>query len=187
MSSIVCRTSFVMIRSGRSAWSSSAIRASAASSSAVPPHARCVVDGQVCYEQPTTVIGDSGQVAWRLEQRQKSARDARPPECAYKSLDGGPYCHTCPDPFGYLRSFGGHVEGRACSPDLHDWEDNCRGMRRVMVYNLVGGDERGRCGERLPTAQVAGEARVRAAGYLDTEAMPAPEAVGRGPEIDPDL
>lgn len=69
----------------------------------------------------------------------------------------------------------------------HDRENNRRGMRWVVVHGLVGGDECGRCGERLPTAQVASEARVRAAGHLQTEAMPTPEAVGRRPEIDPDL
>ena len=69
----------------------------------------------------------------------------------------------------------------------HERENNRRGVRWVMVHGLVGGDECRRGGERLPTAQVTGEARVRAAGHLQPESMPALEVVGCRPEIDLDL
>lgn len=50
---------------------------------------------------------------------------------------------------------------------------------------LVGGDEPGRAYGVFAGAGVARIARVRAAGYLDANAMAAGEAVGGGPQLEP--
>jgi len=65
-------------------------------------------------------------------------------------------------------------------------QHQCRWMRRIVIDRLLGDAHACRVRDRFAGAEVTIPTWVRAAGYLQSNAMPAFEAISRGPHIDLD-